>query len=172
VRLVHGKERNAGIAQPLRGRSRVEPFGRHVQQLHVATLRARKPVRDLIRCERAIDECRGQAARDERVDLVLHERDQWRDDDRQLGKHQRRYLIAQRFAAASRQHHQRVTASQDRLDSRLLPGPKRGVPEMFRERGACGVERQWRGIRLHEAKGGCGNLRAATKKAITLVAHA
>ena len=48
--------------------------------------------------------------RGERVDLVLHQRDQRRDDDAGAGADQCRDLVAQRLAAAGRHQHERVAA--------------------------------------------------------------
>ena len=46
----------------------------------------------------------------QRFDLILHERDQRRDDQGEAVKDQRRDLIAQRFAAAGGHQDQRVGA--------------------------------------------------------------
>ena len=131
VRLVDGEQRDAGVAQPLGGGAEVEPLRRDVQQLDVAAHGARQAIRDLRRRERAVDERRRQAARVERVDLVLHQRDERRDDDRELGQHQRRHLVAERLAAARRQHDERVAAGEHGLDGRFLPRPERRIAEVL-----------------------------------------
>ena len=73
------------------------------------------------------------AVADERVDLVLHQRDQRRDDHRQARAHERRRLEAQRLAAAGRQHDQRIAAGQDRVHRLALERTERGVAPVFFE---------------------------------------
>ena len=45
------------------------------------------------------------------VDLILHERNQWRNHNAATGSRQSRDLIAQRFAAAGGHQHQGITAT-------------------------------------------------------------
>ena len=59
------------------------------------------------------------------VDLILHQRDQRRDDDVGCPVERRRHLITERFAPARGHHHQRIAASQRRLDGFALHRPER-----------------------------------------------
>src|SRR3712207_8658497 len=63
-----------------------------------------------------------RAGRDalERLDLVLHERDERRDDDRQVGPHERRQLVAQRLAGPRSEEHTSELQSRQYLVCRLL----------------------------------------------------
>jgi hypothetical protein len=65
----------------------------------------------------------------QRVDLVLHQRDQRRDHDPDAVADQRRDLVAQRLAAAGRHQHQRVATADDVADDLLLATPERVVAE-------------------------------------------
>ena len=56
----------------------------------------------------------------QRVDLILHQRDQRRHDDAGAGPDERRDLVAQRLAAAGRHQRQHVAAGEQRLDDRRL----------------------------------------------------
>ena len=58
----------------------------------------------------------GTPSAGERVDLILHERDQRRDDDRHAVEQQRRQLVAEALARARREHRERAAARQQRLD--------------------------------------------------------
>ena len=58
----------------------------------------------------------------ERVDLVLHQRDQRRYDQGQALEQQRWELVAEALAAAGRQHDQRVAPGQDRPQGARLHG--------------------------------------------------
>ena len=52
--------------------------------------------------------------------LVVHQRDQWRNDDGGAGPAQRGNLIADAFAAAGRHQHQRVAAGENVVDHGFL----------------------------------------------------
>ena len=61
--------------------------------------------------ERRVEHGGPHAELGQRRDLVLHQRDQRRDDDREPVQAQGRHLVAQRLAAAGRHQHQRVVAA-------------------------------------------------------------
>ncbi len=74
--------------------------------------------------EGAVELYRGDSELVQLVALILHQRDQGRDDDRHARKQRRRQLIAQGLARAGRHHGKRVQAAQRALHHRLLAGPK------------------------------------------------
>ena len=63
------------------------------------------------------------------VDLVLHQSDQRREDERRLGSQHRRELIGEGLARARRHQRERVTARDRCLDHLLLPGAEVGEAE-------------------------------------------
>jgi hypothetical protein len=63
----------------------------------------------------------------QRVDLVLHQRNQRRDDEGQPVAHQRRDLKTERLAAAGRQDEQGIAAVDDRVHRFALKWAERGV---------------------------------------------
>ena len=67
---------------------------------------------------------RRQPQRLELIDLILHQRDQRRDNQREAVLHDRRKLIAKTLAAAGGHHAQTVFAGEDCLDHFPLTGPK------------------------------------------------
>ena len=69
---------------------------------------------------RAVDHRGGNAHLRELRRLVLHQRDQRRDDDHGLAQHQRRQLVAERFPAAGGHHHRDVVAVEQAMDDALL----------------------------------------------------
>jgi len=86
VGLVDGEERNAGHAQPLGRAAEVEALWRHVEQLDLPPVSAREAIRDLAGSQSAIYERRRQSLGRQRIDLILHQRDEWRDDDGEAGQ--------------------------------------------------------------------------------------
>src|SRR3712207_2067246 len=82
---------------------------------------SRKPSKPKNFRARAVDEGGGQPPRPQRVHLILHQRDERRDDDRHAPAHQRRKLKAERLAAARRHDDDRVVAAEDGLDDLALP---------------------------------------------------
>ena len=130
------------IEQPQR-RIEHEPLGSDVEQVERARRGADPPLARLARRQRGVQAGGRDAVRAERVDLVLHERDQRRDDDGGAVAMQRRDLEAQRLAAAGRHEHESVAARDDVLDDLALMGPELRVAEDLRERRdrcwSCGV---------------------------------
>jgi hypothetical protein len=142
VRFVDREQRDTDGGDALGRVSVIEPLRRDVQQLDLAALHTPQARRHFIRGQRTVDERRRNAARLERVDLVLHETDQWREDDRQSVEEERRYLIADRLTAARRENDERVASGEHRRDGPLLPRPEIGVAKAFAEEFARGFERR------------------------------
>ena len=67
---------------------------------------------------------RAQANRIGAADLVVHQRDQRRDDQRGPVARDRRQLVAKRLACAGRHHRERVLASHDPFHDRFLDAAK------------------------------------------------
>ena len=81
-------------------RGTFEPLRRDVDDL-VAALRGQlQRLGDLVFRQRRVDVRRRDARRAQPLDLVLHQRDQRRDDQRQPRQQQRRDLVAKRFPRA------------------------------------------------------------------------
>jgi len=75
----------------------------------------------------------------QRRDLIMHERDQRRDDDARTRPQQRRKLVAQRLAAAGRHQHQRVAACGDMRDDGCLLTAKGEVAVDALKQGKRGI---------------------------------
>jgi hypothetical protein len=106
-----------------------EPLGRDVEQPHVART-ARSTARRLARascCALTSADAPGRHAL-ERLDLVLHQRHQRRDHERQVRPHQRRQLVAERLARAGGHHHQHVAAAGPASTASRWPGRNAGKP--------------------------------------------
>src|SRR5688572_11061495 len=84
----------------------------------------------------SVEKRRGQAASLQPVHLILHERDQGRDDDRKARQHERGDLIAERLSTPGRQHSERVVAGEHGRDDVDLSWAKVGVSEGTQERGS------------------------------------
>ena len=65
--------------------------------------------------------------------LILHERDERRNDQGQPGQEGRRQLIAERFTLAGRHDRHRIAPSQHGANDLLLARPKLRKPELFAE---------------------------------------
>ena len=82
------------------------------------------------------------------ADLVLHQRNQRRDDQRRTVAQQRGYLVAQRLAAAGGHQHQRIAAGQHRVDGGALLTAKLVVAEDSAQEIAGGVSHRGRITKL------------------------
>ena len=114
-------------------RPAAEAFRRDVDKFEFAPRQRPDALALLSRAERAVDQRRGNASALERVDLVLHQRDQGRDHHRGSLQEKRRKLITERFAAARRHHDERIGAARDGGDHFLLRIEKFSETEIFFE---------------------------------------
>ena len=112
-----------------------EPLRRHVEQPVAPLAQAGDDGRLLVGGKRAVVERRRHAVADQGVDLVLHQRDQRRDDQRETGCDHGRRLEAERLAAARRQDDERIAAGEDRLHRVALKRPEGRVSPVACERG-------------------------------------
>ena len=134
VRLVDREQRDASAVEQLQRRGHREPLGREVEQVELAGDVRGLDGAALLGRLRGVQERRAHAQRAHRVDLVLHERDERRDDDAGALPHQGRDLVAQRLAGSGGHQHERVAAGHDRVDDGGLVAAERGVPEHALER--------------------------------------
>src|SRR6185503_11188428 len=74
------------------------------------------------------------AARLQRLDLVLHQGDEWRHDDREVIADERRELVAKGLARAGRHHDERVAPGERGLARLALPGTEAREAEELVER--------------------------------------
>ena len=104
-------------------------LGRDVAQFLTHALQAALGLAQGVEVERRIDEGRTHSGLQKRVDLVLHQRDQRRNDDPHPRTQQGRNLVAQRLAAAGGHQHQRIAAVRHVLDDLLLLPAEGGIAE-------------------------------------------
>ncbi len=112
---------------------RCKAFRRHVQEPQPSRSRRRNRLPALLVRQHRVQCARGNSAAIELVHLVLHERDQRRDNQRDSRQHDGGKLIAKRFARTSRHHREHVSPAQDGSDERLSSRPKRPMCEMLME---------------------------------------
>ena len=110
----------------------------------------------LVPGDRRVHERRRDAGGLEGVHLVLHERDQRRDDQGDPAQDERRHLVADALARAGRHDRHGVPAGQQRIDGLALARPEGGVAEDV-------AEDLIRGAGAHEAltrkrRAGCNQL--------------
>ncbi len=139
VRLVDGEEGDVDLGEKRQHALLHEALGRDVEEVERAGLQL--PLDGLLLGEgqRRVEEGRLDARGFERVDLILHERDQRRDDDAGAAPHEGGDLVAERLAAARRHEDQRVAAGEHRLHDGRLVQPEGVVAEhalQHRQRGA------------------------------------
>ena len=102
-----------------------EALRRDVEQAILAAMQAAQARAGLVGVERGIEKGRGDAAGLQLVDLVLHQRDERRDDDGEAGPGEGGELEAERLAAAGRQQGEDIVAGERSLDDFALQRAKR-----------------------------------------------
>src|SRR6266704_1952373 len=139
VRLVDGEEREPRALEQTQEARRHQPLRRDVEQVEPAREQLALDLRRRLRVERRIEAGRFHARFAQRRHLVVHQRDQGRDDDAAALAHQRRDLKAQRLAAAGGHQHQRIAAVRDVLDDlALLAEKRREAEDRFENRESLG----------------------------------
>ena len=127
VRLVHHEEPHAVVLQPGHEVPVREPFGRDIEQRRAALDEVEVAPVLLAARDRRVDEAGRDARALQRLDLVLHERDQRRDDERAPDLEGREH-VAEALAAAGRHDAEHVRL-RELLEHLGLTGPERRVAE-------------------------------------------
>ena len=143
VSLVNGDQRQVQPAQELEGLVLQQPFRRQVQEIQATSRRGIHDTSLLGVGERRIEKPGTDAELTQGRHLVLHERDEGRNDQPQAGADQRGYLVAQRLAAARGHEHQRIPAGKDSGDDIFLAATETGV--------TVDIAQQFPGAFHHEA---------------------
>ncbi len=166
VGLVDGEEGDAGTVRSRGGLLRVGPggirvgqavqaleeplgherLGGDVQQVEAPAVQVAQDGARLVRLQRRVVGGGAYAGRAQGVDLVLHQRDERRDDDAGAGSHERGELVAEGLAAAGGHEHEGVASRDDVLDDILLMRTELGEAEDVAQQGASGGRRGGRRI--------------------------
>ena len=136
MRFVDGEQRNLVAGEKPKRAVLHETLGRDVEEIERA---CRKRAFDIVlrrAVERRIEERGLDADIAQRIDLILHQRDQRRHDDAGAGAHECRDLIAERLAAAGRHQREAILAVEQRTDDAFLMQAETFVAEHLVELGA------------------------------------
>ena len=142
MRLVDGEERDSRVLQLLEKALVVEPLRRDVQELQAAGGEAIRDVAHLVGADARIESGGIDSLAHERVDLILHQGDQRRDDHGDAVEQKRRQLVTEALAGSRREHRERGAAGEQRSDHFLLTRPVVGEAEP-------GGEHRARVLRFH-----------------------
>ena len=147
VSLVDGDHRDGLLVDDVLEVARAEALRCDVDELVASLGDGREARVGFGEGERAVDVGRGDALLGERVDLVLHQGDQRRDDERESREDQRGDLEADGFACACRHDGERIVPGEQALDHGDLSRPEIAVAVEAAEEFACLVK-----IRVHDGK--------------------
>jgi hypothetical protein len=134
VGLIHREERNLDSRERIEEAVRAEAFRGDVNEFVFALAHSIEAFLLFRPTERGVDHGGRDAAGDERVHLVFHQRDEGRDDEGDTAETKRGDLEAERFAAAGGHDDESVTTGDDFGNDFLLAVEKSGEPEMLFER--------------------------------------
>ena len=135
VGFVDRRERDVRLGQELEGPRHEQPLGSDVEQFERPAADLARDVATLLGREGAVDRRGRHAALPQRVDLVLHQRNERRHDDRQPVTTKGRDLKAETLPPASGKHRHRVATPHDAGHRLALQGPKFVVPPVAPHRG-------------------------------------
>ena len=136
MRFVDREDCNVAALEEAKRALLHETFRRNIEKIEPASreLTLDLVLRRAILCR--VEKRRLDAEIAQRIDLILHQRDQRRDDDAGARPDKSGDLIAQRFAAAGRHQRQTIAAAQEGRDDIALQRPKAFVPKDVFERRA------------------------------------
>jgi len=124
MRLVNGDQRQRAGLEQGEGTRLHQALRGNVEQIQPAAAQVVFNRAPAFGAQRGVEDLGAHAIGLERLDLVAHQGDQRRDDDTRAGAHQRRNLVAKRFAAPGGHQHQRIAACNQRLDDFALAAAK------------------------------------------------
>ncbi len=134
VHLVHDDESDPDRAQRLDEARLPKPLRRRVDEPLPPGRDLGEPRSGLLRRKRRVHERRGRRhRRGQLVDLVLHQRDQRREDEGRLGAQHRRELVRERLAGTGRHQCERVATFDGSANDLFLTGTKRVEAEELAE---------------------------------------
>ena len=134
VRLVYCDHRKLGRCGKAAEGAALQPLGRDIEELVAALGGKGQCLVDLCLAQARVDEGSADTGVVQRLDLILHQRDQRGDDKSDARQQQGRDLIAERLACAGGHDGQCVPPGQNGVDDLLLPGTEGVVAEIAFER--------------------------------------
>ena len=133
VCLVDGDHRDGLMLEDVLEIARIEPFGCDVDEFVLAAGDGVEARARFFHRKAAVDIGRRDALLRERINLVLHERDERRDHERDAGKYERGNLEADRFARPCRHDRDRIVSREQAAHDGLLRRAERGISVKFPE---------------------------------------
>ena len=147
VGLVNGEQRGANRAHLELRREAREPLRGDVQQPERPVAQALPEALPLALAHPTVQCRRGNTAGHRSGDLVLHERDERGDDQREPAGDERRNLEADGLSTTGGEHRQRVPSGEHGSDDRALGGPEVTMSEVVAEKATGLVHRVGHGTR-------------------------
>jgi hypothetical protein len=129
VSFVDREQRDVRPVEEREGRLHLEALGREIQKVEFAGEERGFDAHPLVAVLGRVEERRAHTDRRKGVDLVLHQRDERRDDDAGSRSDESGDLVAQRLTAAGRHENESVAAAHDLLDDVGLAVAERVIPE-------------------------------------------
>ena len=127
VRLVNRQQTRLDLPHRFEKAAAAETLGGDIDQVVKIRLNLKNALALFVEVEGAIEQRRSNAALNQRVDLILHQRDQGADHQGQARQEERGELITKTFAPARRHHAENVAPLKDILNHLALAGAK--LPE-------------------------------------------
>ena len=131
MRFVHGDHCHVQAGEGFPKAFELQPLWRDIEQIQLAGARQAHRFGEMLGRRGAGQRARCHAHFHEPVLLVLHQRDERRDHERQPRHADRRDLVAQRFSAACRQDRQGVAPAHQGGDDLPLAGTEGIVAKIF-----------------------------------------
>ena len=124
VRFIDGKQGNGYAIQHFKATLSQQTLRRDIQEIQLTLAQCTLHAHGFVKALTGIQKRGANAEFAQCIDLILHEGDEWRNNDAASMTQQRRDLITQRLAAASRHKHKRIATTRDQLNNLCLRSAK------------------------------------------------
>ena len=138
VRFIDCDHRNRYALGKFEKRGSGQAFRRNIQQLVLSSSGEVQCIAEFLRTHRTVDARGRNACFHKRTDLILHQRNERRNDQRQAGKQHGGHLIADGLARTGRHNAERIPAGKDGANQLILSRAERIVAEILFENVLCG----------------------------------
>ena len=133
MRFVDDEQRHKAFPHQTQKSFVLNPLRRHIEQFQTLQMEALNHFVPLLLGQARVKRGGGNLALSQALDLILHQRNERRNHQRQAGQQRRRELIAERFPLAGRHDRHGVAAGQYRPHDLELAWPELRQAELFLE---------------------------------------
>ena len=138
MRFIDCDHRNRYALGKFEKRGGGQAFRRNIQQLVLSSSGEVQCIAEFLRTHRTVDARGRHTCLHECTDLILHQRNERGNDQRQTGEQHSRHLVTDGFSRTGRHNAECIPAGKDGANQLVLSGTERIVAKILFENVLCG----------------------------------